>query len=252
MKRLLFAAIAGVTLAFTGCQMDDSNTVTRFNLRMTDAPGAYDALFLSIKEVKVISSEGEHTLKLDDEPFDILKFRLGKDTLLVSENIPAGRLQEVRLVLNDSGNSVIVDGESYPLTTPSGQSSGVKIKVNEDLTEGVYYTLKLDFDAARSVVTTGSGKYLLKPVIRAVPNAVSGAIVGSIAPASSSPKIYAIKGTDTLGTVSDSLGKFSFHGIAAGVYKVEINPVNPFLPKIISDVTVTTGSVKDLGTISLE
>lgn len=251
MKRLLQLTFI-LFIAFAGCKMDNSSNVTRFNLRITDAPGAYDALYLSIKEVRLINADGEQRLPLNDEPFDILKFRLGKDTLLASEDIPAGYLKEVRLVLNDTGNSVVIDGKSYSLTTPSGQSSGVKIKVDEDLTEGIAYTLKLDFDAARSIVTTGSGKYLLKPVIRAVPNAISGAIVGRITPAEASPRIYAISGTDTVGTVADSVGLFSFHGIGGGMYRVEINPVSPFNSKTISDINIEAGLIKDLGTITLE
>lgn len=46
----------------------------------------------------------------------------------------------------------------------------------------VAYTLMLDFDAAQSIVLTGNGKYLLKPVIRAIPQSVSGAITGIVSP----------------------------------------------------------------------
>src|SRR5690606_30464787 len=126
-------------------------------------------------------------------------FRMGKDTLIASQDIPSGTIQEVRFILNDTGNSVVIDGTSYPLTTPSGQTSDVKLKIHDNLEAGVAYTMTLDFDAAKSIVQTGNGKYILKPVIRAIPNAVSGVITGAISPASSNPKIYAIAGTDTLG-----------------------------------------------------
>ncbi|MFA5245636.1 MAG: carboxypeptidase-like regulatory domain-containing protein, partial [Pedobacter sp.] len=89
------------------------------------------------------------------------------------------------------------------------------------------------------------------PVIRAIPNAVSGAITGVVSPAASSPKIYAITGTDTLGTITDATGKFWFPGVAAGTYKVEIEPVSPYLKKTIENVAVVQGSVKDLGTITV-
>ncbi|MES2875639.1 MAG: DUF4382 domain-containing protein [Bacteroidota bacterium] len=250
MKKLLSVAFLGLCIGLSACNKNESGSeMTRVSVKLTDGPGAYDAVFLSIKEVRILSSEGESSLAVDTKPFNILKFRMGKDTLIASKDVPSGRLQEVRLVLNDTGNSVVINGITYPLTTPSGQSSGVKLKVNETLESGVAYTMLLDFDAAKSIVQTGNGKYILKPVIRAIPNAVSGAITGTISPAAASPKIYAIAGTDTLGTISDATGKFWFPGVAAGTYKVEIIPVSPYVNKTISDVVVVTGSTKDLGTI---
>jgi hypothetical protein len=253
MKKLLSVAFLGLCIGLiSACNKNESDSdMTRVSVKLTDGPGAYDALFLSVKEVRILSSEGESTLAVDTKPFNILRFRMGKDTLIASKDIPSGRLQEVRLVLNDTGNSVVINGISFPLTTPSGQSSGVKFKVNENLESGVAYTMLLDFDAAKSIVQTGNGKYILKPVIRAIPNAVSGAITGTISPAASSPKIYAIAGTDTLGTISDATGKFWFPGVTAGTYKVEIIPVSPYVNKTISNVVVVTGSTKDLGTISI-
>ncbi len=249
-KKLLLAVIAGA-LIYTGCKVHDTPGATRLDVRITDAPGAYDALFLSVKEVQVLTSDDLHILEVGDQPFDILQFRLGRDTLLASRDIPAGHIREVRLVLNDSDNRVVIDGKSYELTTPSGQSSGVKVKVDEALEAGIGYTLTLDFDAAKSIVRTGNGKYILKPVIRAIPNAVSGAIAGEVSPARSNPRIYAIQGTDTLGTVSDSVGRFYFPGVPAGNYKIEFRPDSPYLARTLSDIEVTAGSVKNLGTVAL-
>jgi hypothetical protein len=137
------------------------------------------------------------------------------------------------------------------LTTPSGQTSGVKLNVHDNLTAGVDYTLTLDFDAARSIVLTGNGKYILKPVIRAVANAASGALEGIVSPAASYPKVYAIQGTDTVGTVADSTGKFYFQGLPAGTYTVDFVPVSPYIKKTVSNVAVTNGSVQDMGTITI-
>jgi len=252
MKKLVIITMLGLSIGLTACNKSNNDAgMTKVNVRLTDGPGAYDALFLSIKEIQVFSAGGQSMLVVGSNPFNILKFKLGKDTLIASQDIPSGTLQEVRLVLNSTGNSVVISGQSYPLTTPSGQSSGVKLKIHDDLVEGVAYTMLLDFDAATSIVKTGSGAYILKPVIRAIPNAVSGSITGIISPAASSPKIYAITGTDTLGTVSDATGKFWFPGVAAGTYKINILPVSPYLNKTIDNVSVVTGSAKDLGTITI-
>lgn len=241
----------GLAMGFTACKKDSDDGMTKMNIKITDSPGAYEAIYLSVKEIQILTSDGTSTLAVGSNPFNILNFRMGKDTLIASQDIPSGNIQEVRLVLNNTGNKVKIDGILYDLTTPSGQTSGVKLKVQETLEAGVAYTMLLDFDAAKSIVKTGNGKYILKPVIRAIPNAVSGAITGVITPSTSNPKIYAIAGTDTLGTVSDATGKFWFPGVAAGIYKIEIQPVSPYINKTIENVAVATGSIKDLGTITI-
>ena len=249
---LLFAAI--FCLAVSACKKDNSASgtgSTHVTVKLTDAPGAYDAVILSIKSVVIVTEKGEQTLNVSGGPLNILDFRLGKDTLLAAQDIPAGTIQQIRLVLNDSGNEVVVSGTSFNLTTPSGQTSGVKLNVHDKLVAGIDYTLTLDFDAAQSIVLTGNGKYVLKPVIRTVPVAVSGALTGMVSPAASSPKVYAIMGTDTVGTIADTTGKFYFPGLPAGIYKVNFVPVSPYLPQTVSNVTVATGAVEDMGTVTI-
>jgi len=251
MKKLfLFASL--LSLSLFACKKDSSNTgPAHVTVTMTDAPGAFDAVILNVKSVVVVTDKGEQTLNVNGGPIDILRFRMGKDTVLANQDIPAGTIQQVRLVLNDNGNRVIVAGVSYDLTTPSGQTSGVKLNVHDNLTAGIAYTMRLDFDAAQSIVLTGNGKYILKPVIRAVATATSGALTGIVSPAAASPKIYAIMNTDTIGAVADATGKFYFPGLSAGSYQVRFVPVSPYLVKTISGVNVTTGSVTDLGTVTI-
>jgi hypothetical protein len=252
MKNYILLAAAVLGIGFSSCKKNNSTSGSaHVTVKLTDAPGAYDAVILNIKSVVVVTATGEHTLNVGGGPIDILHFRLGKDTLLASQDIPAGTIQQVRLVLNTTGNRVIVDGISYDLTTPSGQTSGVKLNLHDNLTAGIDYTLKLDFDAAQSIVLTGNGKYILKPVIRAYSDAVSGALAGMVTPVLSYPKVYAISGTDTVGTVADAFGKFYFSGLAAGTYNVEFVPVSPFAIKWVNNITVINGSVKDMGTVSI-
>lgn len=250
MKKIILLSILAISVGFTACKKSQSGTTT-VNLRMTDAPGDFDAIILNIKEVEVKTSGGTALLDVKGGAFDILKFRNGRDTLIASQNIATGTLKEVRLILEPTGNMVIIDGVSYELTTPSGQSSGVKIKVQEELVDGIAYTLLLDFDAAKSVVNTGNGKYILKPVIRAIPNAVSGAITGTVNPLASAPLIYAISGVDTVGTIIDANGKFTLNGITAGTYKIDFVTSTPYVSKSLNNVTVTTGAVTNVGAVDL-
>ena len=254
MKKLFFSALAAVML-LQGCS-DDSATnsgKTPVTIKMTDAPGLYDAILLNIARVDIITTGGKTSIPVTEfEPFDILEFSMGRDTLLARDEVTSGSLQEVRLVLHDQGNSVIIDGQEHALTTPSGQSSGVKIKIQDQLVPDMAYTLLLDFDAASSITTTGNGKYILKPVIRAIPNAVSGVIRGIVLPLDAHVKVYALLGEEKIGAVTNEKGEFYFPGIASGSYKISIEPLNNlYSPQLIENVTIENGEVKELGTITL-
>ena len=254
MKNYVLLLTAAFCLGISSCSKNNSTSgagSTHVAVRLTDAPGSFDAVILSIKSVVVVTDMGEQTIAVSGNPINVLNFRLGKDTLLAAQDIPSGTIQQIRLVLNDSGNVVVVNGVTYPLTTPSGQTSGVKLNVHDNLVAGIDYTLKLDFDAAQSIVLTGNGKYILKPVIRAIPAAVSGALTGMVSPIASYPKVYAIMGTDTVGTLADATGKFYFPGLAAGTYNVNFVPVSPYVSKTVSNVTVSTGIVQNMGTVTI-
>jgi len=251
MKQLLFFA-AILSIGLFSCKKDNNKGDTaHVSVRLTDAPGAFGNVYLNVKSVVVVTEKGEQTLNLKGGIIDILRFRNGRDTLIADADIPAGTIQQVRLVLYETGNKVVVGGIAYDLTTPSGQTSGVKLNVHDNLTAGVGYTLKLDFDVAKSIVLTGNGKYILKPVIRAIAESTSGVITGVVSPAASSPSVYAIMGTDTVGTMADAGGKFYFPGLPAGTYNVRFEPLSPYAVKTVTGVTVVNGQVKDMGTISL-
>src|SRR6185369_2567505 len=104
------------------------------------------------------------------------------------------------------------------------------LNVQAELTSGITYIIKLDFDAARSIVQNSSG-YSLKPVIRVITSATSGAIKGSISPLDATPAVYAIIGADTLGTTyPDITGNFLISGLPQGTYAVSFNPKTGYLP----------------------
>jgi hypothetical protein len=84
------------------------------------------------------------------------------DTLIAEANLPAGTIQEVRLILG-TNNSVKMNEVTFPLSIPSGGTSGFKIKVNKPLK--TFQTLVVDFDAGLSVNQVGSS-YTLRPVLK--------------------------------------------------------------------------------------
>lgn len=248
---LSLAALA--LTAVNGCKKNDDNGMATFRVRLTDAPGDYDAVNVDIQGVEVhTDADGWKPLTVKTGVYNLLDFTNGLDTLIASGQIPSGKVSEIRFILG-TNNSIVVDGTTYPLSTPSAQQSGLKLKIHEDLAEGVTYTIVIDFDAAKSVVETGKGSYSLKPVLRTVTAAVSGAIKGVVNPAASHPALLAISGTDTFGTYADSTtGKFLIRGVPAGTYQVIVDAKPGYTDTTISGVGVVNGQVTDMGTIPIK
>ncbi|SER37455.1 DUF4382 domain-containing protein [Pedobacter rhizosphaerae] len=248
-----------VLMTFNGCKKNSSSQgTTKVQIKMTDAPGNFDKINLSVKEIVLVSGDKPYIFAASTGIFDILDFRIGTsnpDILVASGEMPTGEITEIRLVLNETGNTIVVNGIQQELKTPSAQTSGWKVKLtaNPELVEGATYTLLLDFDAAKSIVSTGNGKYLLKPVVRGVAAATTGLISGTVLPLASHPEVLVIAGTDTVGTVADPLtGRFTVGGLASGIYSVKFVPVVGYKDSTITAVNVALGQNTALGTITLK
>lgn len=250
-----------LSLLWLACSKNDSSTA-RLQVRLTDAPGDYQEVNIDILRVEVNSEEGTQTagwkaLTIKNGVYNLLKFSNGLDTLLGSADLPTGRISQIRLILG-TNNTVKVGGIVNPLSTPSAQQSGLKINVQVELTKGITYTIKLDFDAARSIVLNGNGSYSLKPVIRAITEATSGAIKGSVTPLDAAPAVFAIIGAGTVGadtigtTYTDSAGKFLLSGLSAGTYTVSFNPKSGFQSLQVENINVQIGQVTDLGVSTIK
>jgi hypothetical protein len=253
MKNLvMFCGAVLASVIFFSCTEDEKSA--RLQVWLTDAPGDYEAVSIEVESVEIHTSENEtengwQPLQITQGVYNLLELTNGIDTLLGEITLPAGKISQIRLKLGDN-NSLKVDGTEYALSTPSGQQSGLKLQVHETLSEGITYKILLDFDVARSIVQTGSGQYKLKPVIRTITEAQDGAIRGIVDPIASTPAVYAILGTDTLGTTySDSTGHFLIRGLAAGTYDVAFSPNGDYLTTEKEGVVVTTGQITDVGTV---
>ncbi len=167
----LIAAIVTIGFVVFACQKESNETGgTTLQLRMTDAPVAYDAVNVDIEQVRVKfrngadSTDGWMIMDTYAGIYDLLGLTNGVDTLLATALIPTSEVKEIRFILGDD-NTIEVAGIEYPLTIPSGSESGLKIKVNKKL-NGTLDSLLIDFDAALSIHQTGGGDYHLKPVLK--------------------------------------------------------------------------------------
>ena len=250
----------------TACGDDDgepminSTAPPRIEVRLTDAPADYEQVVVDVADVEFRYAGGD-TRRADETfagTYDLLDLSNGLDTLIATAEVPAGELEEVRLILGQD-NYLVTDSERIELRTPSAQQSGLKIKLEDvELRPGRVYVLLLDFDAGRSVVRAGnSGNYNLKPVIRAtlreLDDPLTARITGTLDPAEQQ-YVFAYQTTgDTIGSFADTTGAFQLTSVPAGQYTVEIVPPDSadYAVTVITDVLVVAGQVTDLGTVNL-
>ena len=262
MKRLLFNTFIALSLILlaTACDVSENSSTGTLQVVLTDAPANYESVMIDIQEVRIHDdSDAEDDDSgwriINDQPIrlDLLELTNGTTEILGEEELEAGTYNQLRLILGDQ-NEIVVDGQTIPLTTPSAQQSGLKLNIDAVIEGGIIYRLLLDFDASRSIVKAGnSGMYILKPVIKTVNLAETGAIEGDITPIDAQPWIYAIAEEDTLaGTQASAQGDFLLIGLTSGTYDLSVSPTDDTLnPTVVANVSVVAPDTTSVGTISL-
>lgn len=235
------------------CKKETNKSTYPYAVRMTDAPGPYNAVYIDLQGIEITGGGGETVLtNVKAGIYNLLDFSNGNDTLIASGILEDATVQQIRLILG-SNNSVIVNNVSYPLSTPSADQSGLKLQVHQTLLAGILYSVLLDFDAYKSIVEMGNGTYKLKPVIRTIETAISGIIKGKITPVGSLAVVTATAATNLSYSANvASTGDFMLIGLPAGTYSITVTPVLPLLPVTQSNISVTTGITTNIGTIILQ
>jgi hypothetical protein len=264
-KKIWGVLVVAAILLLGGCQKKGIDTTTGpegpgtgiISVRMTDAPGAYDAIYIAVDSVRVHLDTGDdmsgwYTISTFPAVYNLLDFTNGKDTIIAEAPVPTGYYSQIRLYIGE-GSNIVDNGSPQPLTIPSGSQSGLKLNVQANILPGVKYVVYFDFDAARSIVVTGNGRYLLKPVIKVITNAASGSLSGTVAPDTTFATLWAITGEDTTTTLADLAGNFKFNYLTPSSYTLEIIPTDPdYKDSTITNVFVVAAQNTDLGTIVLQ
>ncbi|PAU92739.1 hypothetical protein CK503_15355 [Aliifodinibius salipaludis] len=258
-----FVLLIVTSIVFAGCDSGinaDGDTGT-MEVLMHDAPANYDEVNVFVERVEVNNSESDEgwiELNSPQQSYDLLELTNGATEVLGSAELPVGTYEQVRLILSSENHSVVVDGKEHSMFVPSGEQTGIKLNVNAEIEPDFTYTMLLDFDAARSVVVRGNQQagesYLLKPVIKATNEAVTGNIAGAVEPVDSDPFVYAIAGGDTLSSTKadTSNGKFKLIGLEEGSYTVSVDPTNDsYATENVDDVEVSVGETTELETITV-
>lgn len=254
---------ASAVIFLTACSRSDKGNTNsnkaRLQVALTDDPGDYDAVFIDVQDIKInysndANSGWESLPNVARGQYDLLKLVNDEDTILADVELTPGRIQQIRLILGTE-NYVEINGNLIKLTTPSAQQSGLKLNIHQDVEAGLLYKLTMDFDVAKSIVETGSGKYMLKPVIRTVLEAAGGTIQGNIKPFDFQSAVLVFRGpNDTVASTYSGLlnGGYKVRGLAPGTYSLHFMPSNPlYRDSVISGINVNNGQVTIVDTMRL-
>jgi len=170
-------------------------TTGTLNLSLTDAPGDYLNVYVTIKEVEVKPEIGEWVTLTDlnlPQTFDLLSLQNGVIAPLGDGAVAleAGHYNQMRLILTEDkpeshpyANYLIIEGDSEPTelrVLPSELKNGIKIVQGFDIEVAGSTELILDFNADKSVVQANGKKgWHLKPtvkVLETVTYSVSGVV----------------------------------------------------------------------------
>jgi hypothetical protein len=262
LKYSVFVLIAGIL--FSACAKNTKSTsssgMASLQVRLTDAPDPnVREVWVDIQQIEILMDDTTKPIILNGAhpgEYNLLDFSDGKDTLLADATIPPGTISQIRLILGDNNYIITNDGQKIPLKTPSGQESGLKVQVHQEVTGGILYRLILDFDAGRSIVKAGkSGNYLLKPVLRIISLIPSGGdIRGVVVPDSIRTMIFAILGPDTIASVvtDTTNGRFLFKDLPAGAYALSFIPSDTTYKTVSVPAPVVLGQITTLDTVRLQ
>lgn len=279
MNRRISALLA--LLALTACGGGGGSTVpagsgtSPITIAMVDGQlqmsgDTITAVNLGIDKVEVIGSGAGPTVVTSygtPDVVNVLQYTSQASPLTFTGTIPAGTYSQIRLLLDTATTTISYTDSSgvahnnVPLTVPSATgpasglgsgssadngdgpgTAGVKVNASFTATAGQSLGFVLDFNAGQSIVLTGAGGFMMKPVIVATAQALAGSLAGTVKSASGaavqSAEVEALQGSTVVNAaVTDSSGNFTINALPAGSYTLEI--LNTYTTVAGTSVTAT-------------
>lgn len=175
---VVMALVLPACAAFFAC----ATATGAVEVRITDAPpGNITNVSVTVDEIRIHragagNESGWETIPIvvdgnvtTSVTFDLWQVAGNETVLGYQPSVPAGNYTQLRMHIVSV--NVTMDGQLREASVPS---EWIKLVRPFDVVSGETTTLTLDFDAAQSVVVTGAGDVMFKPVIRLLVRAGGG------------------------------------------------------------------------------
>ena len=191
MKRLFLAAISLAAIACSDAATTGGSGRTRVYL--TDSPfpfGTITQVNVYIARIEASASTDTSgvnpaswvTIATPERTFNLLDFQGGAAALLGEADLPADQYAAVRVVINTARSSVVrIGGSPATVHWPISGDLSLYALVEQPLAvTGAGAQIVLDFDVGRTFLDDDAGGFYFSPVIRAVNEAATGSITGTV------------------------------------------------------------------------
>ena len=178
--------------------------------------------------------QGECTGNPSIQTIDLLQQTGGASFLLLDRvELPAGKVNWVRLVLTDPAGRIMMSSEEHVLTVPSGDQTGLKLNRGFEVPADGEAHVYIDFDVRKSIVEMHSGmgmttSYQLKPTLRLVEDfgAIAGEVDPSLLPVTClGPSVYVFAGA---GATPDDIDRDQDDPLSSAMVKADIASTTGF------------------------
>jgi hypothetical protein len=207
------------------------------NIRLIDAPGDFDEAWIEILGVEILQGRSRTSSEANwifidyqspNQQVDIAKL-VGDGVLLLGRaEIPEGTISNIRLILGQD-HYLVRNGDRRSLNLAQGESE-VELDVGYELVNSFSYDIYLDFDLDRSIKSTSDPlQYILSPNVRTFVRQGTSEINGKIRPPEAGHVLYAIQGTDSISTLTNTAGEYTFMGLKEGKHTLHVLARSPFI-----------------------
>jgi hypothetical protein len=249
--------------------------MSRARVLLTDAPFPFDAVkrvdvyVVSVAAATTADTSGGAEWITIAEPrqrFDLLALQGGQATLIGEGDLPAAQYAAVRLVIDvDSSSVTLADGTPAVVNWQGSAEKTLYALVEQPLallTPGTEMEVVLDFDVGRSFIpqygfALNDLEFLFIPWIRAVNEAGTGVVAGTIRGANAPSEVLGPVPTASITVYrympcdfgrlayaastgrTDAQGHYAIHYLAAGDYVVEAYPPGGFNAGVAYSAPIT-------------
>ena len=235
-----------LSLVLTSCGGGSAGNTGQVKFSITDAPvDSAEKVVIHFDSVTLHGPNGNIPVSIVDpvtadtgRDIDLLLLQSGQWTGLFDKEVSAGHYSWIRLWLDLEKSYIQIAGSQYALRCTSCENSGYRINTSFNVEADSTLTMMLDFDLRKSITDPNgsSPDYILRPTVRMVNTAASGAITGNV-----DPTLITLLG-------SNNCSVYVFSGHDAQLDDVYI-PISDTLPEIQNN-PVSTEKVSNIGSYS--